>query len=827
MNTFESILDDPSASFEEQMKVLLKGAAEAKKRGPPPVYSATLPLPAETWYSYRLFHERTINLNKNVDDKANKKMTVQTTMLPAIEHGIAPNVDFSILRNQMTLREIAEKVNFLHKGKCLFVKTVFDPCKIVATSTLVQDDSGDYMSLSLYNFDRHIPKGSLLLLLEPYMRNGQDNPESALMLRCDNPQCILMYDSQDEWEAAKEARYPNPDKKSSPNSLRSKGNTLFEQQDFESAKKAYEKAIRSEDVTEADMIACLSILAETCLRLEQFEHAERFANRLLQEFDAGHLKGRFRRAKALLYLNRPREARQLLDSLLQSKCHGSTKKLYRELSREVDRCLKEHENGVYDFESMRKEATRGMKVFHADYMSPSVEFGVNITMNKTEESVIRGCQANTDIAAGTLLCACKAFAFIPEDGALTTYCNPFTGEFGTGKDIEVVSQCIRKILMRPQLGEKLYKLSAGKNFHADVSDSSKLDIPRIRSIIHNNAFKGGQDVGLRFDVDVARSEREDQVLRQLNEEEMASLSRDFEYNKGTGLWVQASFFNHSCTPNCVWWNIGDHLFVFTQRPVSVNQELCISYIAADITFKERTEKFQKWISPKEGFTCVCKVCAIMRDHPDLCDLEKEVESAFMAAAKKVQAYNSDMGAAAEASLSSSRRAHILETFSSWPFAVQRQSVRKTLILNGTCLSQKGLREEACQAFEQAALVCYACRGMTPDNDYPQDLWRIVGASMDCGRQENALRYLREAYQCIRHAILGATPHSSKAVRKLNRGFQVLTRKYASPFWVQLRGNPAAMMELDNLCGIVSKEKFVTPGEPFLEKRLKETFSSFE
>jgi len=50
---------------------------------------------------------------------------------------------------------------------------------------------------------------------------------------------------------------------------------------------------------------------------------------------------------------------------------------------------------------------------------------------------------------------------------------------------------------------------------------------------------------------------------------------------GVALYIEPSYFNHSCTPNVARFNVGDVACFRTNRPVAAGEELCISYIESD------------------------------------------------------------------------------------------------------------------------------------------------------------------------------------------------------------------------------------------------------
>lgn len=74
---------------------------------------------------------------------------------------------------------------------------------------------------------------------------------------------------------------------------------------------------------------------------------------------------------------------------------------------------------------------------------------------------------------------------------------------------------------------------------------------------------------------------------------------------GWGVWVDASYFNHSCAPNLVKRRTGRTFSFITTRPVTVGEELCISYGSVSDDIKARRRRlWEGW-----WFWCGCTRCA--------------------------------------------------------------------------------------------------------------------------------------------------------------------------------------------------------------------------
>ncbi|KAF9224834.1 SET domain-containing protein [Gyrodon lividus] len=73
---------------------------------------------------------------------------------------------------------------------------------------------------------------------------------------------------------------------------------------------------------------------------------------------------------------------------------------------------------------------------------------------------------------------------------------------------------------------------------------------------------------------------------------------------GWGIWISASYFNHSCTPNIRKMRQGRVLHFEATREIQAGEELCISYIDTDAPADQRRRELEgSWF-----FTCRCCRC---------------------------------------------------------------------------------------------------------------------------------------------------------------------------------------------------------------------------
>ncbi|TQD87401.1 hypothetical protein C1H46_027062 [Malus baccata] len=81
-----------------------------------------------------------------------------------------------------------------------------------------------------------------------------------------------------------------------------------------------------------------------------------------------------------------------------------------------------------------------------------------------------------------------------------------------------------------------------------------------------------------------------------------TLGKNSDYY-GVGLWVLASFINHSCVPNARRMHIGDYVMVHASRDVKAGEEITFAYFDVLSPLEKRNESCKTW-----GFRCNCKRC---------------------------------------------------------------------------------------------------------------------------------------------------------------------------------------------------------------------------
>ena len=80
-----------------------------------------------------------------------------------------------------------------------------------------------------------------------------------------------------------------------------------------------------------------------------------------------------------------------------------------------------------------------------------------------------------------------------------------------------------------------------------------------------------------------------------------------------GLYINCSFFNHSCEPNCFYFGIANLLIVKAIKDIKKGEELTVSYIEPK-PMALRKNELLKW-----DFTCDCKYC---KQEAEICDKDE-------------------------------------------------------------------------------------------------------------------------------------------------------------------------------------------------------------
>ena len=771
----EPRLADLGQDIVQQMQESVQQIQQAQLRGPPKVLSSQLMPPFLSRISFINLHEDTVKReSKRQQPEKNKEFVyARHTMRPHITHGAAPSIQ---TLKHITLREVATKVNHIHYDRILWVKTIYDCHKIIGTNVLVEDEMGDCLMLTLYNFvperddpNDYFPNGTYMAILAPYMKHSRDDPTKNLVLRCDNPECIRIFDTHRSWIAGKCGKKLIDTHGFDPALLRKEGNDAFADGRWEKAARLYTRALACQVILPEDKLFCYSNLAETRIRQEQWEAAEECAKSAL-ELDPAHKKSLYRLTTALMRLNKIQEAMDVATTIAVRD-----DKEFKKLVPMLDRLAKEKQHGQYDIAKMYEEARRSpgqaLRTFHSNYVSSIIESGVEIT--KPDDSfTYRGTVAAKSLSEGTLVSSSKALVFCSrgESNQIALSMDPYTNSMTRGSTIQLESELISMMYRRPITKAVVYSLASTALAGEEDSSSDKIDSKRVHNIVATNTFGAGNEEEAEFAWEKFKGFQSGKSFEELH----AKTKEERAMESGSGLWLNESLFNHSCSPNCTFNIIGDQIFIWTTRAVQPGEELCISYMAVQETsFSQRTENFSNWIQPGVGFCCQCESCRVIRHNKKLQELDAQVHQAYEKASILVSRDRMKMAEAAEQVMPRAERQEHLQFVSKFPEAVQHNAAAKLWILEGSCLGHSGDPHGALLAYERAAEINYAIFGGNHRFDRAKDLWRIVGASMACGNPTEAQEVLNSVYREVFSIILH--PHRDAM-------FRDLTLKFSMPWW---------------------------------------------
>jgi hypothetical protein len=152
-----------------------------------------------------------------------------------------------------------------------------------------------------------------------------------------------------------------------------------------------------------------------------------------------------------------------------------------------------------------------------------------------------------------------------------------------GEKTKLLPVVVQTLVRHPKTGKDLYSLNAGNEFLTPVPEEhvSSVDVARIQKIIINNWFGIEQEDNFKM----ANAYCHNEELEGMN---------------GCGLWIQPSWFNHSCFNNCFYIIVGDFMLVVSNREIPLNTELTIAYVDVENDYQKQQEAFFDW-NGGEGF----------------------------------------------------------------------------------------------------------------------------------------------------------------------------------------------------------------------------------
>ncbi|ORY89005.1 hypothetical protein BCR35DRAFT_350517 [Leucosporidium creatinivorum] len=473
-----------------------------------------------------------------------------------------------------------------HKGQYLVCRIISLAILKLGITFIVEDQLGRAELLSIYNhpfgdvstqkeLDVLLPVGTVLIVKEPtYKRSAL---ASNCLIRVDSPTDVLFPHSSDPLAQDLKWKVPPARQTASDRDFKAEGNSYFAKQQYR-----YRSAYRD----------ALQVLA-------RLEVDESLGTSSVKE------KALLRRARAEEGMRLNSEALSSYEATLQ---HSSSNKEAQDGKDRVQRKLKESATGEYDWLAMYEKALQPEQYPEqdvGDYVGP-------IAIKKaSNRGGGRGFFATRNIKAGEILLVEKAFvAKWPSPRSLVFCLNLLSGAGGAGCQVAAMSSIVAKLMDDGSLACKVNSLYGGptilspeevpQRFEADLKDdvSVSIDTARIEAIFTYNTFgnHGPRQASLGLGASVAETS-----------------SSDSSGNSPSFLFLQSSFFNHSCASNALWETYSDIMIVRARAPIREGEEVFIPYAgagAAEADNDKVTDILEKHFPTPPG--CCCDLCTASR-----------------------------------------------------------------------------------------------------------------------------------------------------------------------------------------------------------------------
>lgn len=478
-----------------------------------------------------------------------------------------------------------------HRGRVLIVRAFCEPNLMVSIQNAVEDELGDVDRLAIYNLlptteaNDVLPQGAIVAVKEPYYKLTADG---GPFVRVDHPTDFVLLKPGNSIIPHAFDNYIKQIGQSATR-LKEEGNSKFQRSEFQAAAEIYSDALDAcsldgdDDGLRRDL--CRNRAAAN-LRLGRYELAIKdamasmaSAEEILEASKSLNIKALYRAGKAAYEMQDFAQAKQHFGQILE--LDEGNKEARVDLSR-TEKRLSERENGDYDFSMMAKSATA------QHYLLDHASFIKRVKV-ATAGSRGRGLFATETLKAGDIIFVEKAFYIAHRDGRdISVLINVSTDRVSLGTQSLRLQGSIDKMIWNPTLANKYLDLFDGGKFGNEkefkvVDGKVAVDTFRVQSIAELNGFG---------------------CPRVKSRDKWKLKTETSELDQSTGIWLQASYSNHSCIPNATRAFIGDMMIVRATRDIPVGGEILMAYANSDKPFDERQKRFKNGY----GFKCDCDLC---------------------------------------------------------------------------------------------------------------------------------------------------------------------------------------------------------------------------
>ena len=136
------------------------------------------------------------------------------------------------------------------------------------------------------------------------------------------------------------------------------------------------------------------------------------------------------------------------------------------------------------------------------------------------------------------------------------------------------------------------------NLVPDTIDEQCISRKNILKNLNNSKYK---DYFKNVDIDTIRL-----LYEKLSRNNFCFNLNDYP-NCESALFIDSIYFNHSCSPNVLYYIINDKIYFYSIRDIYEGEELYITYIDIFKNPSERSER-KKQLLKNYGFECNCELC---------------------------------------------------------------------------------------------------------------------------------------------------------------------------------------------------------------------------
>ncbi|BGP10157.1 hypothetical protein JCM10049v2_006040 [Rhodotorula toruloides] len=473
------------------------------------------------------------------------------------------------------------QVTKTHEGRYLAVRIVSRPAVMVGITFLAEDVTGRSEVIAIYNLDLHgihagpdldafFPLGTILVVREPTFKMNANGTMS--LVRMDSPTDFeLVRPGHPLFSTLSFATPPPVSPRTDDFDFKALGNKYFVAKKDLLAVKAYTDGLAHTLSPEVSLLLRLN-RSQAHLRLENFASAYHDSSFVLKQLDEGISGPPQARLKATIRLARAFEGMRHLTLALEQ--FGKVIKLDTgskegaEGKKRIERKLRERDTGGYDWRELEKLAETQTRLDVGDFIGPIK------VVEMQGRGGGRGVVATRDIEAGEVLLVEAALGVgEPPKGGMMLTLDFQTNTATKPSTLDLVLKLASRISDDPTVAPLVYGLHGGARFPPSKTlafdsfterplpvegEQQFVDIARLEAVCSTNTFSAGSTQL----VDIVDEDAE-RVMKK----------------SASSLFLGASLFNHSCSPNARWSPLRNVMVIRSRTSIRQGDEVFLSYVA--------------------------------------------------------------------------------------------------------------------------------------------------------------------------------------------------------------------------------------------------------